>query len=303
MSTFNPKRNLRTFDNKKKIDFNEDINFNIENVTMEDVNVSSKSLYILKNVLTKNECDQLIENSNPHYQSLDQEFLKSERQNNRVISLNSDFATIIYNRIRNFVFDDPKIKSVIPCGFGTDGIWEPYKINDCFRFNQYIGPSIGFTAHRDATYIENEDIRSILTILIYLNEDFDHGETIFLKSHNKRQKGQIVSEELANGYHERFKYKPVTGSALIFNHNMIHLGNKIFENDTKYVIRTDIVFKRIRRPEDYNYRWRIDPDFILAVKYYREAINQELDGNLDKASILFEKGLALRQFNRRNIKC
>ena len=89
---------------------------------------------------------------------------------------------------------------------------------------------------------------------------------------------------MKKGYRERYTYKPKKGSVLIFNHNMIHEGSRLVEG-TKYVIRSDIVFKRISRPVAYNYDWRKHPDFLEAINYFRKAMNCELDGDLENASI------------------
>lgn len=290
----NPKHNLRTFDNYAPIYFQSDPNFNSEDLKLVLPEVStSKSLYFIKNVLTSIECQHLINSSRLHYQSLEHEFSKDEREANRVLTNDTQFASVLYSRIERFLSNDPKLSSLRPCGFGTSGTWIPHKINSCFRYNQYVGPSIGFVPHRDATYIEDENSRSILTLLIYLNDDFQKGETIFLKSHNRRNKNQLVSDELENGFHERYRFEPKTGSILIFNHNIIHLGDEILPGDIKYLIRTDLVFKRVEKVEDYS--WRTSPDFIQSVKLYREAFNQELDGNITAASLLYQRALTLRQ--------
>ncbi len=105
---------------------------------------------------------------------------------------------------------------------------------------------------------------------------------------------ELVEDEMKKGYSERFRYKPKTGSVLIFNHNMIHKGEKL-ESGIKYVIRTDVVFKRIAKPQDYSHEWKKNPDFLEAINYFRKAINDELDGNLKEASIYYQKELAIRQ--------
>ena len=292
----NPKKNLRTFDNHAPIYFEADPNFQADLIELIQPKISiSKSLYLIENVLSPAECQQLIEKSKPYYQTLADEFLLNERHANRVLSFDERLATTLYDRIETFIQQDDKLVDIEPCGFGTAGTWLPYQVNNCFRYNQYVGPSIGFRPHRDATYIQNEDHRSILTILIYLNDNYHSGQTIFLKSHTKRQKGQTVPDELVGGYHERYVYQPKAGSVLIFNHNLIHLGNEIFESDIKYVIRSDLIFRRVTRPLNYSYSWLQHPDYIQCVKLYREAFNQELDGNIERASKLYERALALRQ--------
>lgn len=291
MNNLDKKKNLRTFDNYGKISFRSDLEFDPEKIIKTKI-PSKKTLFILENVLTDGECNQLIESSNPYYESLDKEYLRKERDNQRVLSQDKEFADILFSRISKHL-DDNNLK---PCGFGTKGKWSPLKINSCFRYSKYVSPSVGFVPHRDATYIEDEDTRSILSILIYLNDDYQGGSTIFYKTHNKRTMDQIVEDEMSFGYDERFQYKGKKGSVLIFNHNMIHKGDQIHRG-TKYLIRSDIIYKCIR-DKDYTREWLYNHDFLQCIELYREAINQELDGNIEKSSYLFQKALAIRQCHK-----
>lgn len=291
----NVKKNLRTFDKLEHVNFIQDPLFNNKNILLVTPDVKTKkSLYYLENVLTEIECEHLIRESNDKYSSLKDEFLQEERQGNRLLTIDDKFALVLYDRIKNYIASDVNLKNIHPCGFGVDGEWIQDSINKCFRYNQYIAPSIGFKPHRDATFIENENVRSIMSIIIYLNDDFSGGDTVFYDTLGVRNKEDLVEDEMRNGYVERFRYKPKKGSVLIFNHNMIHEGEKILTG-IKYVIRSDIIFKRISKPILYNYDWKKHPDFLLAINYFRKAINYELDGDLQNASIFYQKELAIRQ--------
>lgn len=296
----NAKKNLRTFNKIETVKFCEDKLFNKKNIKHFVPNVNTKkSLYYLENVLTQNECLFLIEQSRQKYSSLTEEFSVEEREGNRLLAIDSNFAEILYDRIKEYIEIDNKIENIKPCGFGVAGKWEPLCLNNCFRYNQYISPSIGFTAHRDATFIENEDVRSVLTVLIYLNDNFDGGDTVFYDTFGPRSKEEIVSDEMSKGFIERFRYKPKSGSILIFNHNMIHEGQKL-KKGVKYVIRTDVVFKRTLKPLNYNHKWKKNKDFLLAINYFRKAINYELDGDTINSSIFYQKELAIRQTHVEN---
>jgi hypothetical protein len=294
---WNPKKNLRTFDKIEDITFVVDTEFCENNIQCIVPNVDTKKeLFYLENVLSDQECDNLIQQSETKYSSLQEEFLPEERQGNRLLTKNPLLADILFQRIQQHISPLLLLSSnITPCGFGTDGTWVMKQINSCFRFNQYIAPSIGFTPHRDATFIENEDIRSILSILIYLNDDFDGGDTVFYNTLGERQKYDLVEDEMKKGFVERYRYRPKKGSVLIFNHNMIHEGTSI-SHGIKYVIRSDIVFQRTNRPETYNEEWKRNPDFLEAIHYFRQAIQYELDGDLKKASLYYQKELALRQY-------
>ena len=199
---------------------------NHDQATFPDLSFCKKSVYYLNNVLTDAECEALIQQSQNKFSSLQDEFLTEERSGNRLLADDKPFATELFRRIEPFVETDLKLEGVKPCGFGTDGTWKPDSVNSCFRYNQYFS-HMYFKPHRDATFIENEDRRSVLTLLLYLNDDFSGGDTVFHDAAGPRTKEDLVQDELARGYRERFRFKPKKGSVLLFNHNMIHEGETV----------------------------------------------------------------------------
>jgi hypothetical protein len=78
---------------------------------------------------------------------------------------------------------------------------------------------------------------------------------------------------------------------------MIHKGDRLEQHNVKYVIRSDVVLS-CKRPDNYNHYWQRNLNFIRCVELYREAFNQELDGNKEKPSSLYQKAIAMRQYNK-----
>jgi predicted 2-oxoglutarate/Fe(II)-dependent dioxygenase YbiX len=99
--------------------------------------------------------------------------------------------------------------------------WKASGINERLRFYRYE-PGQRFAYHQDGFYQRSPDERSFLTILLYLNDNFKGGETAFRDPEES--------------------FQPQTGSALIFPHNRWHEGRPILSG-TKYVLRTDVLFK------------------------------------------------------------
>lgn len=102
--------------------------------------------------------------------------------------------------------------------------WAASGINERLRFYRYE-PGQRFAFHQDGFYQRSDLERSFLTLLLYLNDDFDGGETVFREP-----------EEI---------FRPRCGSILIFPHERWHEGRPV-ERGTKYVLRTDVLFKRLR---------------------------------------------------------
>ncbi|MFT3765239.1 MAG: 2OG-Fe(II) oxygenase [Minicystis sp.] len=83
-------------------------------------------------------------------------------------------------------------------------------------------PGQHFGLHQDQSYFRGDGARSLLTFMVYLNEDFEGGETEF-----PEQERTIV---------------PRTGEALFFQHMLLHAGARVLRG-TKLVLRSDVLYK------------------------------------------------------------
>jgi prolyl 4-hydroxylase len=93
--------------------------------------------------------------------------------------------------------------------------------NERFRCYRYE-PGQYFAPHYDGAYRRNAREWSLLTLIVYLNEDFTGGETNFLEL-----KLSII---------------PKTGMALLFQHATLHEGAAV-KTGVKYAARTDIMYR------------------------------------------------------------
>lgn len=282
---------LRSFDEHFDIKFVLDQDFAKNRISCTKIN---KDILVMDNVLTDEECDLLT--SFNHYKSMENEYDKKIRGNDRFLSMSWYLSHSIFERIKDFIPTKGK-----PFGFGVDGEWNVSGINDCMRFSRYVAPNVGFLPHRDAAYIGDPNNRSIYTILIYLNDNFEGGYTKIYKEPGGRVPGETVEEEIKGKTLETlYSMKPKKGSLLIFNHNMIHEGTSV-ESGTKYIIRTDLVFTRDVVPKvcETAY-WMEDLMFIKSIDTYREANNQETNGNILEAGELYERALSYRQCSEIN---
>jgi predicted 2-oxoglutarate/Fe(II)-dependent dioxygenase YbiX len=94
-------------------------------------------------------------------------------------------------------------------------------LNERFRFYRYdVGQC--FRWHRDGAFERSPRERSQLTLMVYLNDDFEGGATEF-------DEGIVV--------------RPRRGSALIFAHPVRHQGAPVTRG-RKYVLRTDVMYVR-----------------------------------------------------------
>lgn len=100
-------------------------------------------------------------------------------------------------------------------------------VNERFRFYRYQ-PGQHFALHQDGSFARNAEERSLLTLLIYLNQsgqDFTGGETAF------PEQGRCI--------------RPQTGQALLFQHRLLHEGCAV-KSGVKYALRSDIMYRTPR---------------------------------------------------------
>lgn len=99
------------------------------------------------------------------------------------------------------------------------GPGEPLGLNERLRFYAYEAGD-AFPLHTDGAFARAGE-RSQLTLLVYLNADFEGGETVLLPD------GPTVS--------------PTEGGALLFPHGWPHEGRPVLRG-RKVVLRTDVMF-------------------------------------------------------------
>lgn len=170
-------------------------------------------IFLIENFLTNEECDHYIELTKDKVF----EEAKINMQGRQVMSKG------IRNNDRLMVFDNKLAENLFQKAVGfLPQTYENYEVsgfNEMFRIYKY-SPGQRFKMHRDGSYIRNEDEKSFYTFLIYLNDDFEGGETEF--------------EGL-------FTVSPKKGSALVFHHPLRHEGKTLISG-LKYVLRTDIMY-------------------------------------------------------------
>jgi predicted 2-oxoglutarate/Fe(II)-dependent dioxygenase YbiX len=171
--------------------------------------------HIIENFLTPEECASLIDRAEsagmepatittPSGAKLD----KSYRNNDRLIFDDEELASKLWAKIQNHV--------VI-----SDETWKPSGLNERFKIYRYC-PGQNFAMHTDASFIRNDNERSFQTLIVYLNEEYEGGETEFFGLET---------------------VKPKTGMATLFLHHLMHEGLPV-ESGVKYALRTDVMYER-----------------------------------------------------------
>jgi prolyl 4-hydroxylase len=127
------------------------------------------------------------------------------RNNDRVIVDDTELAEKIWQRVKSKL-------PVMQRGREIRGL------NERFRFYRYTEGQ-KFVWHRDGYFARSNGEESVLTFMIYLNDEYTGGETHF----------------------EWTSIRGKTGMGLVFSHDLLHEGGAVL-NGVKYVIRTDVMY-------------------------------------------------------------
>ena len=263
----------------------------------------------LGNVLTEQQCNEIIQSSNFYkFQDMSIKYdATKERNNSRLLVLDSGLGKYLWNRVEEIlstVIRDHNI-ALVPLGFDVlRGNWELSGLNEALRINKYSSERREFFAcHRDAQYCPSGDERSMLSLVLYLNEGFKGGETCFYlpKRRKVHTKGMTVDEEirahsgLNNGFRQ-LKISPVTGSAVLFSQNILHESIPLEAQQTvdKFILKTDVMLKRKDKPFGFSVSIQEKEDYFKCLNYFREAQQKELVGDSNEASHFYERALSLR---------
>lgn len=143
---------------------------------------------------------------------------KDIRNNDRVMIDDVPLAARLYDRLRPLL--PPNFRVYEPCG-----------LNERFRHYRY-GVGQKFDWHMDGAFARDTGERSRLTFMLYLNDGFVGGETVF----NTRRLGAVRGDD------ETIAVTPVAGTALLFRHDVLHTGAVVIRG-VKYVMRSDVMYR------------------------------------------------------------
>ena len=132
------------------------------------------------------------------------------RNNERVMLDDIDLADRLYDRARPLL--PPTWGRYVVCG-----------LNERFRFYRYTSGQ-RFAPHIDGCFARPNGEESLLTFMVYLNDDFEGGTTNFLE-----ERPPLVVQ-------------PERGMALVFAHQQLHEGAAVVSGQ-KYVLRSDVMYR------------------------------------------------------------
>lgn len=157
-------------------------------------------------------------------------------------------AEALWDRIKSGFPTIRTMNELTPTDWDGSKEWEPIGINPAFRFIRYNKNEF-LVPHYDAPYIQDENVRSLSSLVLYLSSN-SGGSTRFL--HDEQTKLPLSERNYEDWTEEAgedlvyFKVSPVAGDALIFDHRILHDSERITGEQIKTIVRTDIMYRRVR---------------------------------------------------------
>ena len=172
-------------------------------------------VYQIDNLLTEQECQKYI---NMFNEKMVENIDDKHRKYHRIQFDDQELANKLYEKIKLYL--PKKIKKI------SDGM------NEHIRLSMY-DPGQFFGIHKDGINFDknNKQRMSYATLNIFLNDDFQGGQTTFYE----KDKNTI-----------KFVCKPKTGSGSFFYSQQFHEGNKIISGN-KYLLRTDFMINHNKK--------------------------------------------------------
>ncbi|KAL4237219.1 hypothetical protein ACF0H5_001937 [Mactra antiquata] len=244
------------FDDLKNIDFNPDTNRENKQITVSEVSDFGDECFLLRNVLSDKECQLFIDGGEKIGFEIIRGVLDDYRNCKRITIQDQVLADTLWSRIEPYIKDiyidgDPHGVHVHGPPTVMKGTWKPVGLNNIFRLCRYL-PGGHFAPHFDGHYDKSASERSLKTLMLYLNGDFNGGSTNFVDESQTLYKDAKTGVYCAEEKNILCSVKPETGLSIIFNHHRLHEGAQL-KDGMKYILRTDVMFKNTSQNLSDNY--------------------------------------------------
>lgn len=184
---------------------------------MRKEQLSGDRIFVIHGFLSPGECEEHIDSSEsigydeaPITTSLGFQMRKDIRNNTRVMLDAPQLAEALFEKAQPFLPE-------------RIGDWKLLGLNERFRYYRYERGQT-FRPHYDGSFRRSDREMSLLTFMVYLNDGFEGGATVF---HG------------AAGFTREIL--PEQGKALVFSHPQLHEGAPVVSGE-KYVLRTDVMY-------------------------------------------------------------
>lgn len=254
---------------------------------------------VVRNVLSPEECADCIRFMSEAPEEMVAATSRTDYRNNfRRIVQSKAFGAELLRRLTPVLEELQQAEKVVDTatrewyhdnGLGMEGTWRVAEMNSCFRMCFYK-PGGHFAPHYDSDFVVDPlSLRSFKTMMIYLNDSYQGGETNFLEEH------QLYWDDARSLYCAppgavRAQLKARTGDCIVFDHKILHEGAQVVSG-VKYMMRSEIIYQ-LQAPCKEN-DTNMSQSLKEAILLLQRAKLHEGNGEMDQAVACYRKAFRL----------
>jgi leukotriene-A4 hydrolase len=246
--------------------------------------------FVLENVFSKTECEYLVRTAEEvgfsFWDTTRTVPRKDFRDADTIECTHLPLADLMWKRMKPFVQSQIELEQEHKYWQSDlQGNWIACSINENLLFGRYRDGG-HFAPHTDGCTIIDFNHRSMFSVILYLNTCKEGGRTHIYQD---EQLFNLVRTD--KGFTGDIKYlidsvDAKQGSALVFYHAIVHEGELVAPDAEKYIIRTDVMYKRetpiCNQPND-----------IEAFQLYEKAKELTNEGKPEEAARLFRRAFKM----------
>lgn len=240
---------------------------------------------IIRNLLTEGECQQIIDVIDSA--ALIPGSAKTFVRDNYVTAVDDeDASSDLFDRITASLrgagedtirCNSENASSFLDNGCGMKGLWELHSLNPTLELVKYFSGG-HFAAHYDGdTVVDAPTLRSFKTFMVYLNDEYDGGETNFGEYEDATDTKPHISKDLV---HTSFKAR--RGDCIIFDHKLWHEGQSVREG-RKYLIKSNLMYRSTVQEPDLSLEAQASRLYYEGVAHDKEGLTEEAISKYRKA--------------------
>lgn len=169
----------------------------------------------------------------------------------RASNYTPEFAATLWERIKDQIPATRVFTDADNTDWDGHEVWEPIGVSPLLRFIKYTDGG-WLVVHYDAPYVESEDVRTLQSVVIYIHQSdtIKGGATRYM---HDPQAGTPIAERNLNDQARaatedevRLRFAPEDGTAVIFDHRLLHDAELVEGDGEKIIIRTDIMYRKVK---------------------------------------------------------
>lgn len=219
-------------------------------IEKEVYHVQNTPIIYLSNVLSSEECQWLLSQTdqqnwlpaNTYGKQKDFDITKETPQSHRLSIYNPVLAYVLFNRIAGLIPNIKEFNQPLPLMANELPVWIAKSINPLFRYIKYEKEH-SLVAHYDDTYEYNQYKKTLLTMIIYLDNSQAQTRFIVDSQENKKDSEKNFSDWNRGAFPEEvlLSIPAKQGDLILFDHRILH--DATAPELIKHVLRTDVVFE------------------------------------------------------------